>query len=75
MDSFKEVYCQTCGREILDLAYVSDVKRVYHPVSKCVPKITQEDNTLEVRNKEEIQQDIKEGKLIHYGKLERAFFR
>ncbi|VVB82575.1 Uncharacterised protein [uncultured archaeon] len=74
MDLLKEVYCQTCGGEILDHAYVSDMKKSYHSKAKCIPKPNQEDNRVDFRTKEELQEDIRTGKLIHYEKLERTLF-
>lgn len=70
----KDVYCQMCGGIIPDMGYASDAKKIYHTNSKCIPWATPDDNTLEARNKEEIQQDIMKGKIIHYGKLEKKCF-
>ncbi len=52
--------------------YVSDAKNIYHTNPKCIPWTTPDDHIVEARNKEEIQKDIREDKLVHYGKLEKS---
>jgi len=67
----EQVYCQTCYEAITDGGYVSDIGSAYHANRRwCIPNDTKQDNSVAFRTREELQQDIKNGKLIHYGKLE-----
>ncbi len=69
----RKVYCQNCGNDITDLGgwYVPYKSEIFcNKDETCLLGITKSPS-IEYKNSREVQKDIKDGKLIHYNKLER----
>jgi hypothetical protein len=72
------VYCQRCGKEIVSGddnlgAYVSKDGRVFclrEDMSSFYGDLTKGSFKMDYRTYSELQEDIKEKRLIHFGKLE-----
>jgi len=65
--SKKRLYCQYCSKEMTG-GFVGDGK--VYDTAPCV--INGNPTKFEYKNKKEILQEIKEGKIVHYGKLEKV---
>ncbi len=70
----EKIYCQLCGNEITGVGGFVAEKKIYCSKDNflCLIKAANANPKLhfEYESKQEIYEDIKDGRIIHYGKLE-----
>lgn len=69
----EKIYCQNCGAETLG-GYLSKDKEIFCSQIQCIKDASRKNENLsiEYRTSDELQQDIKSEKLIHFSKLEES---
>jgi len=66
------VYCQSCGEEIEEGGYVTSNGEIYciSDMKDCFLASIKGNLKINYETQKEVEEDIKNGKLIHFGKLE-----